>query len=97
MATETIATTKTVKITTTYPAESSILTKTKTVTLGQIKQVCFSATEDCESILIDLIKGTRKNIHVMIYSFTLDELSEAPIEARNRGVDIKVIINHRRG
>ena len=28
----------------------------------------------------------------MIYSFTLDRLSEALIEAKNRGVDVKVVI-----
>ena len=91
-ATETIATTRIVKTTTTHPAGVSISTTTKTVTLSQIEGVCFSATEDCESLLIDLIEGAKKSIHVMIYSFTLDELSEALIEAKNRGVDVKVVI-----
>jgi len=91
-ATETIATTKIVKTTATHPAGVSTSTTTKTVTLSQIEGVCFSATEDCESLLIDLIEGAKKSIHVMIYSFTLDELSEALIEAKNRGVDVKVVI-----
>ena len=90
--TETIATTKIVKTTTTHPAGVSTSTTTKTVTLSQIEGVCFSATEDCESLLIGLIEKARKSIHIMIYSFTLDELSEALIEAKNRGVDVKVVI-----
>ena len=91
-ATETIATTKIVKTTATHPAGVSTSTTTKTVTLSQIEGVCFSATEDCKSLLIGLIEKARKSIHVMIYSFTLDEFSEALIQAKNRGVDVKVVI-----
>ena len=91
-ATETIATTELLTTTITQPAGVTTVTTTKTVTLDQVKGVCFSATEDCESVLIGLIKNARKSVHVMIYSFTLDELSEALIEAKNRGVDVKVVI-----
>ena len=34
----------------------------------------------------------RDSIHVMVYSFTLDEFGEALISAKEKGLDVKVVI-----
>ena len=92
--TETVTHTETVKAveTITHTAGAATLITTKTITLSQVQGVCFSATEDCVSMLIGLIRGAKRSVHVMVYSLTLDGLSEALIEAKNRGVDVKVVI-----
>jgi len=93
--TRTLVETSTAYATTTLTrtvTSAEAISTTKTATLSQVQGACFSATQDCESVLIGLIRGAGRSIHVMVYSFTLDGLSEALIEARRRGVDVKVVI-----
>lgn len=59
---------------------------------GEVIGVCFSALMDCSSTIKHWIGRANKSIHVMVYSFTLDEIAEALIAARERGVDVKVVI-----
>ena len=82
-------------ITVTRSAEKTTVTKTeiKTVTFKEISTVCFpKMMNGCERLLLDLIKRANDSIHVMIYSFTLGDLGDALIEARKRGVDVKVLV-----
>jgi phosphatidylserine/phosphatidylglycerophosphate/cardiolipin synthase-like enzyme len=64
----------------------------ETVTIGDIQRVCFSRVDDCSSIIIKIIDSAEKYVHVAIYSFTLDSLGDALIRARDRGVEVKVVI-----
>lgn len=76
---------------------TKIITETFTKTqlyeeaVGDVIDVCFSATEDCLSKLIYWIDRANKSIHVLIYSFTEDKLSEALIKARDRGVSVEIV------
>jgi len=90
--TSTITVTRTATATVTPGAETRTITATETIAPSRIRGVCFSAIGNCEAILIDLIGRANKSVHVMIYSFTLDELSEALIEAKNKGIDVKVVM-----
>ncbi|MGQ9542993.1 MAG: phospholipase D family nuclease [Candidatus Bathyarchaeia archaeon] len=54
-------------------------------------EVCFSPGGGCKSKLIYLLGRANKTIHVMIYSFTLDDISDALVSARNRGVEVKIV------
>jgi phosphatidylserine/phosphatidylglycerophosphate/cardiolipin synthase-like enzyme len=80
-------------ITTTVTAYTTV-TKTvkETVTLGDIQYVCFSRVDDCSSIIVKLIDSAEKYAYGAIYSFTLDSLGDALIRARDRGADVKVVI-----
>jgi len=53
--------------------------------------IYFSPRGGCESQVIEWIGRANSSIHVLIYSFTLDSVSEALIEAQSRGVEVKVV------
>jgi phosphatidylserine/phosphatidylglycerophosphate/cardiolipin synthase-like enzyme len=63
--------------------------------VGAVEVVCFSRTERCDDLLTGLIRGAKDRIYVAIYSFTSDRLAEALIEARRRGVDVRVVMERR--
>ena len=71
---------------------------TKTVTVSEkgegvrVLGVCFSRTMDCSSLIRYWISRANESVHVMVYGFTLDDLSEALIEAKGRGVEVRVVI-----
>ncbi len=71
---------------------------TKTVTVSEkgegvrVLGVCFSRTMDCSSLIRYWISRANESVHVMVYGFTLDDLSEALIEAEERGVEVRVVI-----
>ena len=56
-----------------------------------ILRIYYSPRGGCESQVIKWIRRANNTIHVLIYSFTLDSISDALIEAHNRGVEVKVI------
>ena len=53
--------------------------------------IYFSPNGGCERQVIEWIGRANRSIHVLIYSFTLDSISDALIEAHNRGVEVKVV------
>ena len=53
--------------------------------------VYFSPDGECESKVIEWIGRANSSIHILIYSFTLDSVSEALITAYNEGVEIQVV------
>lgn len=60
---------------------------------GGVEEVCIARLRGgCADLLLDLIARANESIHVMVYGFTLDELGDALIEARRRGVEVKVLI-----
>jgi len=56
------------------------------------EEVFFCPQEKCSEQLISKIDSAQKSIHVAIYSFTLDEIALALIEAKNRGLEVKVLL-----
>ncbi|MCD6421479.1 MAG: phospholipase D family protein [Thaumarchaeota archaeon] len=100
-------TTKTISLTITEVLPKTITTTTsttvtesftKTVTVSEkgegvrVLGVCFSRTMDCSSLIRYWISRANESVHVMVYGFTLDDLSEALIEAKGRGVEVRVVI-----
>ena len=59
----------------------------------QLVEYCFSPGGDCATVLIRWISSAKTSIHVLIYSFTLDNVRDALIQAKNRGVDVKVVFD----
>jgi phosphatidylserine/phosphatidylglycerophosphate/cardiolipin synthase-like enzyme len=70
-------------------------TTTATETVRDVEAVCFSRAERCDDLLTGLIRGAKDRIYVAIYPFTSDRLAEALIEARRRGVDVRVVMERR--
>ena len=107
MISTTLTVTKTIPYTTTATEISTItryepftVTSTSTTThyeimtteIHEVSAICFSRTDECDDLLISLINSAQKYIHIMIYVFTLDRLAEALINAHERGVEVKVIV-----
>jgi phosphatidylserine/phosphatidylglycerophosphate/cardiolipin synthase-like enzyme len=57
------------------------------------QKIFFSQTDNIPALLIDLISKEQKSIKAAYYSFTLESIAEALIEAKNRGVNVEIIID----
>ena len=55
-------------------------------------EYCFSPGGNCVSLVVKWIDRANSSVHVLIYSFTLDAIRNALIAAKNRGVDVKVVM-----
>ncbi len=54
-------------------------------------EVFFSATDGCEDKIIKSINSAQKSIKIAIYHITSREIIQALIDAKKRGVDIKIV------
>jgi phosphatidylserine/phosphatidylglycerophosphate/cardiolipin synthase-like enzyme len=61
---------------------------------GDLVEYCFSSPQpphgDCASRLVYWFNRANSSIHIMIYSFTLDNVGDALVQAKQRGVDVKI-------
>jgi len=53
--------------------------------------IYFSPKGGCEAQVLRWISRANVSIHILIYSFTLDSMDDALVEAYNRGIEIKVV------
>ncbi len=90
---------KTTSITTTNQLTPTItIHETYTITIpvgeapGVVNHVCFSKPERCDSLIAELLGLAKHYAYVAVYSFTSELLADVLIELKNRGVDIKVVI-----
>jgi len=51
----------------------------------------FSPDGECEAKVIEWIGKANYTLHILIYSFTLDPVGDALIDAQAEGIDIKVV------
>ncbi len=89
---------RTTTITTTYiQLKTNTVTDTVTKTVFhtepsiEILGVYFSPKGGCAEQIIYWINRANISIHVLIYSFTLSNIADALIDAKNRGVDVKIV------
>jgi phosphatidylserine/phosphatidylglycerophosphate/cardiolipin synthase-like enzyme len=52
----------------------------------------FCKQDPCDQVLIQAIDQADNEINCAIYSFTLDSVSLSLLEARSRGVDVKIVV-----
>lgn len=57
----------------------------------QVLGTYFSPKGGCAEQIIYWINRANTSVHVLIYSFTLPNIAEALIDAKNRGVDVKIV------
>ncbi len=60
---------------------------------GASYSVCFTPGQDCEGEIVGAITSARQSILVQAYSFTSSPIAKALVEAKNRGVDVRVILD----
>ena len=56
-------------------------------------QACFSPSEKCSVHLLRAIERANKELLVAVYAFTNDDLASALVQAKKRGVLVRVIID----
>ena len=56
-------------------------------------QVCFTPKQDCTDLIVDTIATAKKTLLVQAYSFTSAPIAKAVVDARKRGVDVRVILD----
>ncbi|MEM1532305.1 MAG: phospholipase D family protein [Nitrososphaerota archaeon] len=67
-------------------------TTTTTKTISQIELVCFSRTQYCLADIINHVKQAKTYIYVMAYLITSDDIADALIDAHNKGVNVKIVL-----
>jgi phosphatidylserine/phosphatidylglycerophosphate/cardiolipin synthase-like enzyme len=55
--------------------------------------VCFTPGGDCTDLAVNTIDKAKNSILVQAYSFTSAPIAKALVNAKNRGVDVKVILD----
>lgn len=58
-----------------------------------VGQVYFCPEDACADKLINSINTAKTSVDVAIYSFTLDEIADSLISAKNRGVAVRVLFD----
>jgi len=71
---------------------TSLQQVTVTRTGSGLVEYAFSPGRQCASLVIKWIQKSNSTIHVLIYSFTLDNIRDALIQAKNRGIDVKIVV-----
>ncbi len=56
-------------------------------------QVCFTPGQSCTRTIVDSLWQARQSIAVQAYSFTSFQIAKALVDAKQRGVEVKVILD----
>jgi phosphatidylserine/phosphatidylglycerophosphate/cardiolipin synthase-like enzyme len=77
--------------------QTQTITTTSQITVTRtgfgLVEYAFSPGGKCANLVIKWIQRANSTIHIMIYSFTLDNVRDALIQAKNRGVDVKIVMD----
>ena len=57
----------------------------------RILGVYFSPDGECEAKVIEWIGKANYKLHILIYSFTLDSVGDALVDAQDRGIEVKAV------
>jgi|JI10StandDraft_1071094.scaffolds.fasta_scaffold497788_2 phospholipase D len=55
--------------------------------------VCFTPPNKCGDFIVEKIKQAKQSIYIQAYGFTSKKIIDALIEAKNRGVEIEIILD----
>jgi hypothetical protein len=56
---------------------------------GQLLESYFCPEDDCQSHVLETLKGAMKSVHFMVYSFTDDKIGDLLLSKKLQGLDIK--------
>ena len=55
-------------------------------------QYCLSPDGDCVKVILFWIARANASIHILIFDFSLDSIRDALIKAKNRGIDVRIVM-----
>lgn len=61
--------------------------------VGQMVEVGFSPNEGSEDLVVKAIRSARSSIGLAAYSFTSPVIAKALLDAKKRGVDVRVVVD----
>lgn len=70
------------------------ITDAQEITTGATFEVGFSPKRNALEVVISFILAAQKEIFVAAYSFTNKEIAFALVEAKQRGIDVRVVVDH---
>jgi phosphatidylserine/phosphatidylglycerophosphate/cardiolipin synthase-like enzyme len=73
-------------------AAGMLLALTAQAAAAEIR-ACFTPGEDCTGLIVAEIAAARSEVLVQAYSFTSPPIVKALVDAKKRGVDVRVIID----
>jgi phosphatidylserine/phosphatidylglycerophosphate/cardiolipin synthase-like enzyme len=56
-------------------------------------KICFTPEQNCTDLIVSIINLAQKNILVQAYSFTSVPIAKALVQAKRRGIDVKIILD----
>jgi len=57
-------------------------------------EICIVPGEDCAAVAVGVIEHARARIWLLGYGFSNEEILDALIAAKDRGVDVRVVLDH---
>jgi phosphatidylserine/phosphatidylglycerophosphate/cardiolipin synthase-like enzyme len=63
-----------------------------TASAGDIR-VCFTPGDECTDVVVDTIREAKKEVLLQAYSFTSPPIVKALVDAKKRGVDVRVVLD----
>lgn len=69
----------------------STMMSLNTIHPQDLLETCFSPGGDCASRVVYWIGRANSSIHILIYSFTLNAIGDALVQAKQRGIDVKIV------
>jgi phosphatidylserine/phosphatidylglycerophosphate/cardiolipin synthase-like enzyme len=64
-----------------------------TASAEMVVQTCFSPQGRCSAHILHAIDGAKQELLVAVYAFTSDDLANALVQAKKRGVRVQVIVD----
>lgn len=55
--------------------------------------VCFTPGENCTNLIVSAIDSAKKELLIQAYSFTSAPIAKAVVEAKKRGINVRVILD----
>lgn len=59
-------------------------------------QVGFSPEGSARKLVLDTIAGAKHSIQILAYAFQAPDIAQALVDAENRGVDVRVVVDKKR-
>ena len=58
-------------------------------------EIAFSPNEGAQQLVVKVIDSAKSEIRMLTYSFTSKPVAQALLRAKKRGVDVKVVVDHK--
>ncbi|MCD6522293.1 MAG: phospholipase D family protein [Candidatus Diapherotrites archaeon] len=55
-------------------------------------EVYFCPEDNCEQVIAEAIGNAKEDVYVAMYSFTSQQIADKLIEAKERGIDVRVVL-----